>query len=194
MTPCSRIHQHVLTSVGLLHRLPKGSASHENMPLSYLVTGASKGIGLEFVNQLSAAPDTIVFGLVRNLDTSVKLRDLQNQRKNVHIVTADITNVQELDDAVKQVSSVTGGSLDWLINNAGYIEPHHFFLSFPEYPAEAMASDMRAAYEVNVIGVAQTINAFLPLLRAGKAKKVIALGSGIGDDEFTKSVTCMMYA
>ncbi|KAG9102518.1 hypothetical protein FRC06_001894 [Ceratobasidium sp. 370] len=96
------------------------------MPLSYLVTGASKGIGLEFVNQLSAGPDTIVFGLVRNLDTSVKLRDLQSQRKNVHIVTADVTNVQELNAAVKQVSRVTGGSLDWLINNAGYIEPHHF--------------------------------------------------------------------
>ncbi|KAG8748408.1 hypothetical protein FRC10_005955 [Ceratobasidium sp. 414] len=49
-----------------------------------------------------------------------------------------------------------------------------------------MANDMRTAYEVNVIGVAQVINAFLPLLRAGKSKKVIALGSGIGDDEFTK--------
>jgi hypothetical protein len=29
---------------------------------------------------------------------------------------------------------------------------------------------------------------FLPLLRAGKAKKVITLASGIGDDEFTKLV------
>ncbi|KAG8754215.1 hypothetical protein FRC12_011267 [Ceratobasidium sp. 428] len=158
------------------------------MPVSYLITGASKGIGLEFVNQLSLVQDTLVFGLVRNLDTSVKLRDLQSQRKNIHIVTADISNVEELSNAAKQVSSVTGGSLDWLINNAGFIEPLNFFFSFPEYPAEAMAKDMRASYDVNVIGAAQVINAFLPLLRAGKAKKVIALGSGLGDDEFTKQV------
>ncbi|KAG9127916.1 hypothetical protein FRC07_007567 [Ceratobasidium sp. 392] len=93
------------------------------MPVSYLITGASKGLGLEFVDQLSAAPDTLVFGLVRNPDTSVKLRDLQSQRKNIHIVTADVRNLQELNDAVKQVTAVTGGSLDWLINNAGFIEP-----------------------------------------------------------------------
>jgi NAD(P)-dependent dehydrogenase (short-subunit alcohol dehydrogenase family) len=36
-----------------------------------------------------------------------------------------------------------------------------------------------------VIGVVRTINAFLPLLKSGRAKKVITLASALGDLEFT---------
>lgn len=40
-------------------------------------------------------------------------------------------------------------------------------------------------FHVNVIGVVHTINVFLPLLKAGQAKKVIAITSGFGDLDFT---------
>lgn len=40
-------------------------------------------------------------------------------------------------------------------------------------------------FDVNVLGVVRTINTFLPLLREGAAKKVITLGSGVGDYKFT---------
>ncbi|KAF8606034.1 putative short-chain dehydrogenase [Ceratobasidium sp. AG-I] len=157
------------------------------MSLSYVITGANKGIGLEFVNQLSALPDTIVFAFARNLELATKLKELKAERDNVHLLQVDITNLEDLTKAAEYVSKVTGGSLDWLINNAAYIEPYRFYLPLHEYPAEDLANDLRTAFETNVTGVSQTINTFLPLLRAGKAKKVISLSSGIGDDEFTKA-------
>jgi NAD(P)-dependent dehydrogenase (short-subunit alcohol dehydrogenase family) len=40
-------------------------------------------------------------------------------------------------------------------------------------------------FEVNTVGVIFTINAFLPLLKRGSTKKVITLGSAVGDVEFT---------
>lgn len=42
----------------------------------------------------------------------------------------------------------------------------------------------RSQYRINVVGPIHTINAFLPLLRKGKAKKVITLSSGMGDVDF----------
>ncbi|KDN42775.1 hypothetical protein RSAG8_06529, partial [Rhizoctonia solani AG-8 WAC10335] len=116
---------------------------------------------------------------------ATRLRDLRARRENIHIVKLDIRCLQELADAVKYVGSVTGGRLDWLINNAGYIDPVRFFLSPAEYPIESLAKDMEIAFGTNVIGVSQTINCFLPLLRAGNHKRVICLSSGLGDEEFT---------
>jgi NAD(P)-dependent dehydrogenase (short-subunit alcohol dehydrogenase family) len=40
-----------------------------------------------------------------------------------------------------------------------------------------------AQFQINVIGVVHTINAFLLLLRQGVAKKVVTLSSGMGDTE-----------
>lgn len=155
------------------------------MSVSYAITGSNRGIGFEFVNQLSANPNNIIFAFVRNPGAATKLHDLRAKRKSIHIVKLDITSIKDLNEAAKYVASVTGGKLDWLINNAGYIEPLRFFLPFSEYPVETMANDMRLTFETNVIGVTQTISCFLPLLRAGSHKKVISLSSGIGDEEFT---------
>lgn len=40
-------------------------------------------------------------------------------------------------------------------------------------------------FNTNVIGNIHTINAFLPLLRAGSIKKVITISSGVADADFT---------
>lgn len=48
----------------------------------------------EFVNQLSANPANVVFALVRNLDTTAKLKQLG--RNNVHILQADVTDYNAL--------------------------------------------------------------------------------------------------
>ncbi|CAE6449345.1 unnamed protein product [Rhizoctonia solani] len=156
------------------------------MQVSYAITGANRGIGFEFTNQLSANPNNIIFAFARNPEAATRLRDLQAQRKNIHIIKLDIRSLRELADAVEYVGSITKGRLDWLINNAGYIEPFRFFVSPAEYPIESLAEDLGISLETNVIGVSQTINSFLPLLRAGNHKKVISLSSGLGDEEFTR--------
>ncbi|TDL25348.1 NAD(P)-binding protein [Rickenella mellea] len=154
---------------------------------SYVVTGGSRGLGLEYVKQLSEDPKNVVFGLVRNKKRATRLFDLN--RQNVHIIEADIVDPEGLQIAAKEVSNVTGGKLDVLINNAAYVlEAERVGLTLSTYPEgkfDVLEKDLKESFNVNVIGVIHTINAFLPLLRAGRAKKVMSLSSGLGDYDFT---------
>ncbi|CCO28471.1 hypothetical protein BN14_02466 [Rhizoctonia solani AG-1 IB] len=100
----------------------------------------------------SANSSNIIFAFARNPEAATRLRDLRAQRGNIHIVKLDIRSLKELADAVEYVSSVTGGKLDWLINNAGYIDPFRFFVSPSDYPLESLAEDMNISFETNVIG------------------------------------------
>jgi NAD(P)-dependent dehydrogenase (short-subunit alcohol dehydrogenase family) len=46
---------------------------------------------------------------------------------------------------------------------------------------ELLRTTLREAFEVNVVGVANTISAFLPLIKKSKIKKVITISSGMAD-------------
>ncbi|KAI0695680.1 NAD(P)-binding protein [Cerioporus squamosus] len=147
---------------------------------SYVVTGASRGIGLEFVRQLSQDQNNTVFGLARNPQSAAKLLDLQKAASNIHIVKADLNDASSLKAAAAEVSKVTGGSLDYLINNGAYVVVDNAHLNITQFPDEkTLEHDLIAAFRTNVVGVAHTINAFLPLLRKGSAKKVITLSTGL---------------
>ena len=48
--------------------------------------------------------------------------------------------------------------------------------------------DLASSFRTNVIGVIQTINAFVPLLRKGTAKKVLTLSTGMASTDFINEV------
>jgi len=48
---------------------------------------------------------------------------------------------------------------------------------------EFLRQDMIASVEVNILGVIYSINAFVPLLRKGGVKKIIAISTGLADSE-----------
>ncbi|KAI0653102.1 NAD(P)-binding protein [Cubamyces menziesii] len=153
---------------------------------SYVITGASRGIGREFVNQLSKDPQNVVFGIVRSTQSSTTLLELQKSRPNVHVLQADITDVPSLKAAAAEVAKVTGGSLDYLINNAAQVFNERFKLTISAYSDEkVLEDDLIDAFRINVVGVVHTTNAFLPLLRQGTAKKVITLSTPISIPEVT---------
>ncbi|EMD37560.1 hypothetical protein CERSUDRAFT_123483 [Gelatoporia subvermispora B] len=159
----------------------------QHMP-SYVITGASRGIGLEFVRQLSKDALNQIFALVRNTHTASQLLALSTQHPNIRVLQADIVDHAALKAAAAEVASATGGTLDYLINNAAYMDPERNMLTLDGYPQgqEALLEeDIHKFIQVNVIGVIHTINAFLPLVRAGGTKKVIAISSGVGDLAFT---------
>ncbi|KAF7335601.1 NAD(P)-binding protein [Mycena venus] len=149
---------------------------------SYVVTGASKGIGFEFVNQLSADSGNTVFAIVRRKATATQLSNLL--RKNVTILEADVTDAKALKLAAAEVSKATAGKLDYLINNAGKINHPGFTLDgFPS--VEALEDDLLDNFKGNTISAIHSINAFLPLLRKGSAKKVLVLSTALGDLDVT---------
>ncbi|KAI9151376.1 Short chain dehydrogenase virK [Paramyrothecium foliicola] len=151
---------------------------------SYLVTGASRGLGFEFVNQLSKNPENTVIGLVRDkATTETKVRSELGERKNLHIVEGDITNYDQLKASVPQVSDITGGKLDYIIANAALVSSRSAYDSLSvlgEAPKE-LEEDLIQSFTVNVIGNIHLFNLYTPLILKGTAKKVVALSTGMAD-------------
>jgi hypothetical protein len=82
---------------------------------TYLVTGVARGLGVcscpvkipatessanttqfEFIRQLSEDPANTIFGLVRNKEQADKKVAAEINRKNIHIIEADVTDYDAL--------------------------------------------------------------------------------------------------
>ncbi|KAL4229702.1 hypothetical protein ACF0H5_010090 [Mactra antiquata] len=93
------------------------------MPSSVFITGANRGVGLEFVRQYAQIkPDTpkYVFAACRSPDTAEDLKKLQQEYNNVVIVKLDLTDESTYGEVITQVTDKVGDDgLNLLINNAG---------------------------------------------------------------------------
>ena len=157
---------------------------------SYAITGAARGIGYEYVNQLSGNSSNTVFALVRDTNAATKLETLKKSRSNVHIVAGDVSKPAELIAAAESISKVTGGKLDVLIHNAAATDqttfgnpPSAFSPAEPEKTREAF----QLALDTGVFGNLWLTNAMLPLIEAGQEKKIIHLSTGLADVDIGRS-------
>ncbi|KAK4110257.1 NAD(P)-binding protein [Canariomyces notabilis] len=159
---------------------------------SYVITGVSRGLGYEFLRQYSSEPESLVIGLVRNkAETDKKVSedpDLKT-RSNIHILQADITDYNALKQAAADTAKFTGGSVDCLIANAGYVPKFDAVDGIGDLgdSPEELTKTMRDLFEINVLGNIHFFNLFMPLILKGEVKKVITITSGYGDIEITKN-------
>ena len=87
------------------------------MAQSYLVSGSSRGIGLELVRILANRPETIVFAGVRNPSKAGELQKIVAEHSNVHIIKLDSISAPDAKAAAETVEKAAGG-LDVVIANA----------------------------------------------------------------------------
>ncbi|KAH8115081.1 NAD-binding protein [Phellopilus nigrolimitatus] len=153
--------------------------------VSYVVTGAGRGLGLEYVRQLSSNHANVIFALVRDKTRASELQELvlSNEYKNIHVVRADLDDHDSIKAAAEEVSKLTGGSLDVLVNNAALMVYERGMLPLT-LTEETLEGDLLTFFKTNVIGLTRMINAFLPLIRSGNAKKIIAITSEMGSPHF----------
>ncbi|KAI1614026.1 hypothetical protein EDD36DRAFT_495149 [Exophiala viscosa] len=152
---------------------------------SYLVTGANRGLGYGFVQYLAKDPSNTIIGLVRNKASADKTIAADGL-KNVTMLQADISDRKSLLAAREEVHKITGGSLDYLINNAAYIDRNTEANALDEYEEtdpDMMERELKASFDVNVVGVINTINIFLPLIKKGATKKVVVISTGMADPD-----------
>ncbi|KAK4941754.1 hypothetical protein LTR10_018358 [Elasticomyces elasticus] len=156
--------------------------------VSWAITGATRGIGLGFVDNLSVDPKNQVFAIIRSRATAGPLEELAAKRKNIHIVVTEISDPKKLDQAAAEVSEVTGGSLDVLILNAGSAGPETSVLQPSAFRGkeEALEKEINENIKNNLLSNMFVINCFLDLVRNGKEKKIIFISSQSGDVEFTR--------
>ena len=152
---------------------------------SYVIVGASRGLGYEWLHTLSADKANVVIGLARTLST-VDAKLAADGISNVHIIRGDMVDHKSLAAAADQVSILTNGSIDYLIINGAFQNHKTARLTATEFTGkeDLLREDMSQHLDVNVTGVIFAINAFLPLVRKSAIKKIIALSSGMGDFEF----------
>lgn len=145
---------------------------------SYLVAGASRGIGLALVERLSANPTTsIVFAGVRTFATVPS--HLTSNRK-VRILKFDVLSQADADTAATAVEEETG-SLDVLIVNAGATSSNGTVVT-------STATELQTIIDLNTVAPHRVIQAFLPLIRRGHVKKIIALGTAGGTFDFGRGM------
>ena len=151
-----------------------------------LVTGASRGIGLEYARQWLAAGDR-VFALARDPDGSRELTDLaaRNPERLVP-VACDVADEASVAAARRRVGAETDG-LEILVNNAG-VMPERGDL-------ESLSLDsVRDALEVNALGPLSVTRAFLDLLRAGAPpRRIVNMTSLMGSIDDNRSGDAYAY-
>lgn len=157
---------------------------------SYVITGANRGLGWEFVTQLSADPNNTVFGLARNKDDAQKRVDEElSGRSNVHMLSGDLSNYKTLKESAEYVSKVTGGKLDYIIANAAVntrVSAYAGISDFADQP-ELLEKDLLEHFQTNLIGNVHLINIYLPLILKGSAKKIVAISTGMADIEMIRN-------
>ncbi|OQV01000.1 hypothetical protein CLAIMM_06422 [Cladophialophora immunda] len=147
---------------------------------TYVLTGANRGLGLEFVRQISSDSANTVIAAVRSLQGELDdLKQLASTAAGtVHILecnTGDLQSIRAFGDAVKQPLAGSGGGskqIDYLLNNAG-------INATPEQSSLDMtAESLRNHIDVNVMGPAETVKVLLPYL--GQGSVVMNMTSGLG--------------
>lgn len=139
--------------------------------MRYLITGANRGIGLEFVRQLVAKGDT-VFATARNPQAATELQEL-SQSGQVFPIELDVTDVASVARARQAVGAKVDG-IDVLINNAGA------FFARRETLDSFDADAMRKTFETNTIGTMNVTAAFAELLKRGDNPRLVNISSNLG--------------
>ena len=129
-----------------------------------IVTGTSRGIGLQLAQQL-AAEGHQVLALSRNAEPCKSLN-----KQNITAFPFDITDASHFEKVVDFIESDWEG-VDVLINNAGALLNRPF--------AETTVSDFEAVYRVNVFGVAELTRVVLPFMSAGSHVVTVSSMGGV---------------
>ncbi len=140
---------------------------------SVLITGANRGIGLEFVRQYLQQGCTVV-ATCRQPDSADDLKDLKNQNPDMlHIVQLDVADPDSITQCREKVGSLIQ-CLDILVNNAGC------FAEGEQGLATVDPAKVQHVFRTNALGPLLMCKHFADLLEKGSNPKVISLTSGAG--------------
>lgn len=140
-----------------------------------LITGANRGIGLEFARQY-AARGWRVIATSRDTGQARALLELAQSRSTVSIEALDLASMASVTTLAGRLADLLAGQpLDVLLNNAALLGPGDTQLLGHWSPEPFLD-----AFRTNALGPALLTQQLLPLVEAGGQRKVIFLGSAAG--------------
>lgn len=160
----------------------------------YCVTGANRGLGLEFVRQLAVNKDNIILATVRN--NAADLADLKAVASpSTHVLVCDVGSPDTIrsfaSEAARLLEKQGGRRIDYLLNVAGVnYAPELGSLSINQ---DALNTNMR----INVVGPAKVVEFLLEKDLLSPKVRILNMTSGLGS--MTKSLAikprkCAVYS
>jgi NAD(P)-dependent dehydrogenase (short-subunit alcohol dehydrogenase family) len=138
---------------------------------SILITGANRGLGLEFARQYSAE-GWQVFAACRHPSSANHLQELKREPdRQITILPIDVTDIASVRAAAKETSET---AIDVLVNNAGVGGPSNQSTGRVDYRAWAHVLD------VNTMGPLRLIESFVDHLVRSDRRLVVTITSGMG--------------
>lgn len=133
-----------------------------------LITGANRGIGLEFVRQYAEAGWKVI-ACCRDLKQATGLQELVAIYPDIQAYALDVADFAAIDALALALKDV---KIDVLINNAGVYPNSDLQHADPE--------QWLHAFKVNSMAPFKMATAFLPNLAAGQLRKLVTLSSKMG--------------
>jgi NAD(P)-dependent dehydrogenase (short-subunit alcohol dehydrogenase family) len=138
-----------------------------------LITGANRGIGLEFARQFSARGWKVI-GTARNPEGATELQALAKARTDVAIEKLDVTDHAAIDALAARYR---GQPIDILLLNAALGPDAATAMS----PLAKLDFDIaRRSFETNAIGPLKVAQAFMDHVAASQKKQIVAMGTDSG--------------
>ncbi len=139
-----------------------------------LITGANRGLGLEFARQY-AADGWQVVAACRAPDSATDLKALAAESGGrIRVLELDVTDTAS---ARKAAAGLKGEAIDLLLNNAGVGGPPGQKLGSLDYTAWAKVLD------ANSLGPMRVAEAFLEHVAKSGLKRIVTITSGMGSIE-----------
>jgi NAD(P)-dependent dehydrogenase (short-subunit alcohol dehydrogenase family) len=136
-----------------------------------LVTGANRGLGLEFARQY-AADGWQVYAACRSPKAAKDLQHLAGESGGrIRVLEIDVTDTASVRSAAAPLKGV---AIDLLLNNAGVMGPRSEHLGSLDYAAWARVLD------ANTLGPMRVTEAFLQNVAKSGLKQVVTITSGMG--------------
>src|SRR3954454_1656124 len=134
---------------------------------TWLITGAGRGMGVDFVRAaLAAGHDVVATG--RNPDA---VTAAVGEHERLLVCALDVTDARSVDRAIA-AAVARFGRIDVLVNNAG-----NFLGGFFE---ELSPEQVRSQIETNLFGPMTVTRAVLPVMRGQRSGLVISISSSAG--------------
>jgi len=133
----------------------------------WFITGAGRGMGLEFAKAALAAGDAVV---ATGRDPGA-VTDAVGKADDLLVVKLDVTSRTDADAAV-QAALRRFGRIDVLVNNAG-----NFYAGFFE---ELTPEQIERQLSANLVGPMNVTRVVLPAMRKQRSGHIISVSSGAG--------------
>ncbi len=140
-----------------------------------LITGASRGIGLETAKKFAREGHNVILNYNKSEECALRAKtEIESTGGVCLTVKADVARCEAVKAMFEKINTELGG-IDVLVNNAGIALPQGLFTDFDE-------ADCRRVFDVNVYGMMNCCREAIPGFVKKKRGKIINLSSiwGIG--------------